>query len=316
MEDIIGRYAEHSSRTPYEMAVRSASIKHLGPEFGRQGLFLLTTCLRVELYGLRSVVDRFSSLIFPTEQFVEICGAASITQRLAELSAGLHSQILGENYISHQIEGALSNLPANNPIHSLALLAIDVGRAARVRQHFIASLNYDAIVRKIIEDSYQANECPSDLYIVGAGMLGRELIARELGPRFPSRTLVTRNPKNLKKKLKLSDPAIAYARIKDLENKTTPGSAVVIATTEVTDEYRAMLERWITELEPRVIIELSSIPVLTSFSGNTERYVTMYGDRFLSFVLENNQQLAPLKDELHNQIATILSTAAGYLRAA
>jgi glutamyl-tRNA reductase len=316
MEDLIGRYVEHSSSTPYRMAMRSASIKHLGPELGKNGLLLLTTCLRVEIYGRRTTVDQFSNSIFGEGSAAEISGASSITQRLAELSAGLHSQILGENYISHQIENAISNLPADNPIYSLAQLAIDVGRAARARQNFIASLNYDAIVRQIIEDSYQPGERPSDLYIVGAGMLGRELIARELGLTFLRRTLVTRNPKNLRKKLQLSDPTIGYARIDDVENKVNPASSVVIATTEVTDEYRASLENWITNLQPRTIIDLSSIPVLTSFDDSMPRYVSMYGDRFLSFVTENNEQLAPRKAGIRGQIATILSTAGDYLRAA
>ncbi|TIU65449.1 MAG: hypothetical protein E5W13_33780, partial [Mesorhizobium sp.] len=65
--------------------------------------------------------------------------------------------------------------------------------------------NYDQIVRDIIADRFPYGEIPDRLYIVGAGMLGRGLIRSGVGERFRSTVVVTRNPKNLRKRLRRSN---------------------------------------------------------------------------------------------------------------
>jgi glutamyl-tRNA reductase len=90
----------------------------------------------------------------------------------------------------------------------------------------------------------------------------------------------------------LTDKEIALIRPAEIGLACEPRSIVVIATTDVNDEYAAMLRNALLRLEPRAIIDLSSMPVLSSSAVGKLNYVTMYDEVFLSYVEKNNKQLA------------------------
>lgn len=307
MTELLGLYVDHQMTSPFAMAQHSAKIKPIANDLARCGVLLVTTCLRVEAYGDECALKNIDSAIFSGFSCERIEGAAAIAQRLAEIASGAHSQILGESYIGDQLAKATECLDPNLPIFQIARLAIDMGRAARERQRFIASFNYDQIVRDIIADRFQNGELPDCLYMIGAGMLGRELVRSGVGERFRSTVIVTRNPKNLRRRLRaMTDKEFALMRPAEVGRVPEPRSIVVIATSDVNEEYLTILENALLRLEPRTIVDLSSIPVLSKTAVGKIKYVTMYDEEFLQFIDKNNNHLAPKLPTLCSDIeATI-----------
>ncbi|ESX66893.1 hypothetical protein X759_27285 [Mesorhizobium sp. LSHC420B00] len=317
MSRLLGFYVDHQMTSPLAMAQHSAKIKPLATDFARNGVLLVTTCLRVEAYGEEPALRNIdSSTMFSDLPFEHIEGAVPITQRLAEIASGARSQIFGENYISDQLAKAIELLDPNLPIFQIARLAIDIGRASRDRQGFIAPFNYDQIVRDIIADRFQNGELPDRLYMIGAGMLGRELIRSGVGERFRSAVIVTRNPKNLRKRLRpWTDIEVSLMRPAEIGSVREPRSIVVIATADVNDEYQAILGEALLRLQPRTIVDLSSIPVLSAAAVRKLNYVSMYDEEFLGFIDKNNKHLAPQLSVLCCDIEKTLRTAQMYLSA-
>ncbi|MER8708906.1 hypothetical protein NKH49_25665 [Mesorhizobium sp. M1088] len=316
MSKFLGLYVDHQMTSPFAMAQHSAKIKPIANDLARSGVFLVTTCLRVEIYGQEHALRNIDNTIFSDFSSERIEGAAAITQRLAEIASGAHSQILGENYISDQLAKAIELLDPNLPIFQIARLAIDIGRASRERQRFIAPFNYDQIVRDIIADRFPNGELPDRLYMIGAGMLGRELIRSGVGDRFRSTVIVTRNPKNLRKRLRAwTDIDVALTRPAEIGHAIEPRSIVVIATADVNDEYQAILQNALLRLEPRTIVDLSSIPVLSKAAVRKLNYITMYDEEFLQFIDRNNKHLAPKLPLLFSDIEATLRAAQIYISA-
>lgn len=84
---------------------------------------------------------------------------------------------------------------------------------------------------------------------------------------------------------------------------------VVIATTDVDNKYKAILQETLLRLGPRIILDLSSIPVLTREAIGELDYVNMYGDEFLRFIEQNNQRLAPKLPLVVSDIKAALGAA-------
>ncbi|RUY08017.1 hypothetical protein EOA25_14625 [Mesorhizobium sp. M2A.F.Ca.ET.040.01.1.1] len=309
MRKLLGLYTDHHMTAPLAVAQHSSQIKPLATDLARSGILLVTTCARVEVYGEESALRDIDSTIFSGISYERVEGAAAIAQRLAEIASSAHSQILGESYISDQLAKAIEFVSPNLPIFQIARLAIDIGRAARKRQRFIASFNYDQIVREIIADRFPDGEVPDRLYIIGAGMLGRGLIRSGVGERFRSTVVITRNPKNLRKRLRRwTDIKVALMRPAEIGYACEPRSIVVIATADVNDEYEATLQDALLRLEPRTILDLSSVPVLSEAAVGKLDYVSMYGKEFLRFIENNNKHLAPILPLLLSDIKATLNT--------
>ncbi|MER8547988.1 hypothetical protein NKH41_19955 [Mesorhizobium sp. M1169] len=294
MNELLGLYSDHRMVEPVAIAQRSSKVKPLATDLKRKGVLLVATCARIEIYGEEPALKNVTSAIFSNLAHGRIEGAPAIAQRLAEIASAAHSQILGESYISDQLEKAIEPVDPNFPIFQIARSAIAMGRAARERQRFVATFDYDQIVRDIVADRFANEELPDRLYIIGAGMLGRGLIRSGVGKQFRSTVVVTRNPKNLRRRLRRSiDMELALMRPAEIGYAREPRSIVVIGTADVNDEYEATLQDALLRLEPRVILDLSSIPVLSEAASSKLNYVTMYDKEFLRYIEKNNIALAP-----------------------
>ncbi|MBY2967519.1 hypothetical protein E0H64_14500 [Rhizobium leguminosarum bv. viciae] len=310
MSELVGLYVDHQMTSPLAMAQHSAKVKPIAGELAQKGVLLVTTCLRVEVYCKESALGDINSTIFSGFACGRIQGAVPIAQRLAEIAAGAHSQILGENYVSDQLEKASELLDPSLPIFQIVRFAIEVGRNARARHGFIAPFNYDQIVRDIVADVFKDGAPPDRLLMIGAGMLGRDLIRSGVGERFRSTAIVTRNPKKLRKRLRtLTDVEVALIRPAEIGHAREPRSIALIATTDVNDEYAAILRNALLCLQPRAVIDLSSIPVLSSSAVGKLNYVTMYDEVFLKFIEKNNRQLAAKVPLVCSEIAATIGVA-------
>lgn len=316
MTQLHGAYIDHQMATPLSMAQLSAKSKPLATDLAKNGVLLLATCVRVEAYGDEAALRNIESAIFPGFSYKRIKDAGSIARRLAEIASSAHSQILGESYVSHQLAKSIELINPSFPIFQVARLALDIGRAARERQRFTTSFNYDQIVQDIIADRFPSGESPDRLYVIGAGMLGLGLIKSGVGERFRSTIVVTRDPKTLRKRLRTSaDVQVSLMRPEEVGQESEPRSIVVIATADVNDKYGTALRRGFLRLQPRTIVDLSSIPVLSDTGVRKLNYVNMYGEEFLRFVERNNGQLAPKLPLLFSDIEATLRTVKIHLSA-
>ncbi|MGL9623921.1 hypothetical protein QRQ56_38830 [Bradyrhizobium sp. U531] len=310
MNELLGLYVDHRMSAPLAIAQLSDKTKPLATDLGKAGVLLLATCARVEVYAEVTALKDINSTVFSGFSYERVEGAVAIAQRLAEIASSAHSQILGESYIGQQLLKSTEFLCPNFPIFEVARAAIDTGRAVRERQRFIASFNYDQIVREIIADRFPSGEPLDCLYIVGAGMLGRGLISSGVGERFRSTVVVTRNPKNLRKRLRpLVDIEVTLLRPTEVGSAREPKSIVIIATADVNDEYKVTIQDALMRLKPRTIVDLSSIPVFSDAPVKDLNYVTMYHQEFLRFIEQNNNQLAPKLPLVLSDIAATLQSA-------
>ncbi|MER9629215.1 hypothetical protein [Mesorhizobium sp. M0296] len=316
MSEFLGRYVDHQMTSPFAMAQHSAKIKPIANDLARRGVLLVASCLRVEVYGQEHALRNIDSTIFSGFSAERIEGAPTIIKRLAEIASGARSQVLGDNYISDQLAKAIELLDQSLPIFQMVRLAIDIGRASRERQRFIASLNYYHIVRDIIAHRFPNGELPDRLYLIGADRPICELIRTGLGERFRSTTIVTRNPKNLRKRLRAwPDIDVALTRPAEIGHAREPRSIVVIAWADVNDEYQAILQRALLRLEPRTIIDMASKPLLSKAEFVKLNYVTVHDKEFLLAFEGNNKKLAPKLPILLSDIDETLRAAQTYLSA-
>jgi glutamyl-tRNA reductase len=300
--DFIGHYKDHSMLDPYRMAVHSAAVKHRMQSLAAQGLLLLTTCLRVELYGDRGAVQTRSADIIGSPKG-SLFGTVEIAQRLAEIAAGARSQILGESYIGEQIGQAAELLEPSSPMRRLAAVAVEIGKEAQRKYSFVATADYDRIVLDLVNEAIGLGCTGGTLYLVGAGMLGRSILLGELPRRFRSTRIISRDPKGVRKKLRgLAIPPIEVGRADNLTPARQSGSVVVIATSEVADTYRCTLEAMFRAVEPSTIIELSSLPAFASLQQCSGGYINMYSDRFKRILAVSNEGLASRLELVKNHI--------------
>ncbi|WP_027535632.1 hypothetical protein [Bradyrhizobium sp. WSM3983] len=310
MNELLGLYIDHQMTAPLAVAQLSEKIKPLAADLGRAGILLVATCARVEVYSDATALRDVNSMIFSDFSYGRVEGADAVAERLAEIASSAHSQILGESYISQQLAKATEFVTPNSLIFPIARYAIDTGRAVRERQQFIASFNYDQIVEDIIADRFPNGELPDRLYVIGAGMLGCGLIRSDVGKRFRSKVVVTRNPKNLRKRLRpWVDIEVALMRPTEIGYAREPQSVVVVATADVNDEYEATLRDALLRLEPRTIVDLSSVPVFSAAAVRDLNYVSMYDDEFLRFIEQNNNQLTPKLPLVFSDIKATLQSA-------
>lgn len=290
--DVIGHYVDYSMTSPYAMAVRSAEIKERSEELARRDILLVNTCLRIELYGSRREVERTSPTIMNGAPVEVVKSSDDVVCRLAQIAAGAQSQILGESYIAQQLSEAVKLLSPKSKVRQLTETALRLGDEARRHNLFRADANYDNIVIDLVDDCLGQQERGETLYLVGAGMLGRSILFSGLPRRFITTCMLTRDPKALRKKLRgVAIPGLSFLHPDRLTFRPEKRSVVVIATNGVSDSYRCKLEEMVRTVEPRKVVELSSLPAFAEAFGDWPEYTNMYSDEFLRIVDRNNESL-------------------------
>ncbi|ACL59872.1 hypothetical protein [Methylobacterium nodulans] len=290
----LGLYVDHRTSGPSAIAQYSEKIKSMADDLAASGVLLVPTCSRVEFYGEAPALRNIPSEVFADFDFRRIEGEHEIAQRVAEIASGVRSPILGERNIIQQLEGAYKRLDPNLPIARIARLGIDIGLTVRERHLFNASFTYDQFVRDIMADQYQNGEPLDHLYLTGASDLCVDLIKSGVGELFRSTTMVTRDPKNARKRLRrVTDKKVEFMRPEEFGHAREPSSFVVITNSNLDDEYKAVLQNGILRMEPRTVVDLMANPVMSDALVGKSNYVNMYDEEFLRSIEQNNEQLDP-----------------------
>ncbi|CDZ30846.1 Glutamyl-tRNA reductase [Neorhizobium galegae bv. officinalis] len=302
-------FADSAESDILTIAQQSARVKPLSLNLAKSGVLLISTCVRLEIYGEEEAIRDVAGPIFLGLPCKRIAGADNIAIRLAEIASGAHSQIFGEGYISDQLEKAIEPLGPHFNIFNIGKAAIKIGRAARERQGFKASLDYDEIVREFVAARFPNGEQCDRLYVVGSGMLGQGLIRSSVRGRFRGTVVVTRDPKNFRRRTRsLDHKEVALLRPAEIGHRIEPLSMAIIATADVQREYKTSIYDALLRLQPRAVVDLSSIPLLSSAEIGKLSYVTIYDQEFLQYIAKNNKALAPKRPLLLSDIRTAIET--------
>lgn len=89
----------------------------------------------------------------------------------------------------------------------------------------------------------------------------------------------------------------------------------MITGADVNDEYQAILQSALLRLEPRTIVDMSQIPVLSKTEFAKLNYVTVYDDEFLRAFEQYNKHITQQLPLLLSDIEEILRAAQIYLSA-
>jgi glutamyl-tRNA reductase len=129
---------------------------------------LLSTCHRVELYGLGTMPDLDPRLQVETGE--------TAVRHLIRVAAGLESAIVGEDEVLHQVRDALGNARASRPVdrrlERLFETAIAAGRRARAGRTATSGNLAQRAVSWLQERSTLAGRT---VLIAGAGRMGSSL---------------------------------------------------------------------------------------------------------------------------------------------
>jgi glutamyl-tRNA reductase len=181
-------YISHHTADPQELSrVKSEQIKQMQPF----QTVCIKTCHRIEFYS----TEPFSlpTLAGVDAAWTSVRGLEHTLLRLARLSTGLDSKILGESFIAHQcirpfLKSHLSHLP-----FSLISGAFDVASRLKRSFGFDTSFSYDDAAFSLLEAS-TSHPRPTHLVVFGAGLLGQSILKHNNLQRYTSVHLITRDP--------------------------------------------------------------------------------------------------------------------------
>jgi len=267
----------------------------------------LHTCQRIEAY--RCNVRGESS---PAHDVLGIGAEVAIgdpllaSRRLAEIAAGVRSELLGEGFVLRQVERAADLLPTDHPIRPVARDAVAVARWVRARHGLVAPVSYPELALRLLK-RHQDGGPERGLLIVGGGMLAQAVADRAENIGYPQVLLVTRSPKKLR-----------GLRLPANSQPCTVGQAdlalgagtwdVVIATTNTGGPYRSKIQGLVTDARCRFVVDLSAVPVLR-WPYPPDCYVNLYDPRFAFLVADHNASMVEAADRARTDIADVYGGA-------
>ncbi len=285
-------YIDHESCTMAELGRAHSSWHATGID--ANSALVLSTCQRFEIYD---AIPHPALPDMPLSSRARIVNDAPlIHQRLAEIAAGVRSQILGERFVWHQVKAAAEGLDRPSPEARAVDEALDLARRLRKFYGLDAPVDYPEVTLRLLDRHADRAEL---LVVVGGGFLARA-VAEAGQDRYRRVLMVTRSPKRLRSRLRPAARAEA-CRIADLELscRDTPAH-VVLATTNITAEYRLELLSAITDPRCLGTIDLCAHPIRTE---PERRYICMYDEVFLDLIAGNNDRVTAAAAAVRSGIA-------------
>jgi glutamyl-tRNA reductase len=244
---------------------------------------VLATCQRLEVYSAETSCRRFE--MFEGREPELVIGDESCLARLAEIAAGLRSEIIGERFIYNQVEQAFSYEDIDPSLKTFAERALSIARVARTEWQFCADFDYDDITFAILESGlWGRRSMDAALIVLGSGMLAQAIVQHPSVNAYKIVHVATRSPKSARKRF---PGTVAAVRADRLPSICYPAECdVVVATTNLTEEHRALIARFLQVQTPRVVVDLSSTTI--RLSATPDNYVSMYDEHFARAVDKAN----------------------------
>jgi glutamyl-tRNA reductase len=261
--------------------------------------FVLRTCERVEVYSALGASSRSAHPFGDVAALLE--EPVVVRRRLAEIAAGASSRLLGERFIVGQVERAGLVLSMAHPLCEFVAEAVRLARRVRREHGFVALVDYPDLIERLLRGAGQAT--PRSLVVVGSGVLARSVMMHRFARRYQRVLPVTRSVKRLRKRLRNAGADLRVCSPEGVWGELDgSGWDVVVATTNLVEPFRSQITDLITDRRCRVVVDVSSGPLLTEPLDG--RYHNLYGSMFSTLLAEQNSVMADRAERVKAAIAS------------
>jgi glutamyl-tRNA reductase len=269
---------------------------------------LIVTCQRIEQYkdhpGEIHPLLKASGL-----PFKQVIGNDQVFLRVARIASGALSQLLGERFITEQVQRAVSSIPVDGPVRQLANAALLAAQYSRDACGFYAPHDYKDLIFSLMNSGRETQgDQPRSLLVCGGGMLGRLVVAEAPIFGYAKILWATGSPKTIIASLPTGVVLLS------------PNSAPVlrmdepfdcfIATDNPNERYRTWLATLLKNPNLHQIVDFSSCP--TGYEVENSRYITMYDPRYTEMTDRTNRilvtRLPLLEAELNKHLGNYMRT--------
>ena len=290
-------YKKTNAAARSEFAINNCQyekILHLARSLNINGLFIISTCNRTEIYGLAHNVSQLIDLLCTEtlgdkESFLQsayIKNGNDAIEHLFSVGAGLDSQILGDYEIIGQIKQAVkiskefncfnvflerlvnSVLKASKTIKSNTSLSAGTVSVSFAAIQYIKKISTDIPNKKIL--------------VVGIGKIGRNT-CKNLVDYLKTKNITVINRSEEKALALATELGLQYAPISELAQQVSIADIILVATNSAEP---ILLKSYLENRNDKLIIDLS-IPYNVEASAQKLSNVT----------LVNVDELSKIKDE-------------------
>ena len=246
---------------------------------------IFCTCQRIEIFSSYRLASKDLS-DFPFKEIIEY---KEIRKRLLEISTGTKSQILAETNIYYQLLQYTKYHCKNIWLKEFLKSVLKEAESIRKQYQFNSPYGYEDIAI-----SLNRTRLTDRLVVFGSGMLARGIYDKVKDFHFSEVLYLTRrNPKNLKKKLGVTEDWVNVKRVNSpriLTLKSKP-FYTIIATSNIDLEYENQILTIISFEECKGVFDLSSKPRFQDRVKDEKHYSDIYSDDYLQKVQNLNEGL-------------------------
>lgn len=253
-----------------------------------EGALLLLTCQRCEIYsfGDAGAAPEFLANISPVSR---LSGRRLVRLRLASIAAGIESMLLGDGFVAGQIRTAANRLH-EGPLRELALEAVALGEAARLKFDFRPAQDYPQIALSLLAELGMA----STLVVVGSGRMGRAILSAASTGGYQRLVLVSRRADQWSRHKLPHVSAVKPEQITQALGSTSIHAA--IAVTEYNPAHRDQVRALVTAQNCSGAVDLSSELL---FEGEPPlRYIHEFSEQFCQRLRRESEPLRDLSEEI------------------
>lgn len=273
---------------PARAAVARELVTHAFPP----GVFVLSTCLRVEVAVAGDEIElkgRLGDLFGELPAEPEIRGGQEAGEHLFRVAAGLESPIVGEVEVLTQFRQALNELKANPPVDGAFLKLIEsavaAGRRARDAMDTSPHDTMAALAAQMVGTH-------AEVAVVGSGTMAAAVVAA-LGalPAPPRVVMLSRRPENV------SHEHLDLIALDDLPEVISAYPAVVSATAASTRlmENDRLAEALKGRITPLTLVDMAMPP---DFSPPSRAPVTYVGIDDLARLARRREVATDVADQV------------------
>lgn len=263
----------------------------------------LTTCHRLEFYS-----NKPFKLSRPPKELAEdwnsIEGLENVLKRLAAISCGANSKILGENFIGFQSMRPFLKTPVTNLPFKLIDKAFEISQRVKALHNFETKFSYDTAAYQLLRSTNQNK--PENLIIIGGGLLGQHISRHSNAKDYSKVTIITKQVKKCKADI-LHGENKDLIEVVNIDNFIPPKSFDVIIATNINDDsYKNILIKLVNNRESGATVDFCAVPLFESSNQSKLRYSTMYDKEFMELVKSANNSLIDIRPKVLENIDSMI----------
>jgi glutamyl-tRNA reductase len=251
-------------------ADRACVARRLGQTEVEPGVFVLSTCLRVEVVGpvdASRMAEIVASMMGDADFGPQLRTGAEAVEHVFRVASGLESPVVGEVEVLTQFRQAVADLKASGSVDGAFLkileTAIATGRSAREILGISPHDTMAAVAAQIVGAA-------PEVAVIGSGTMASAVLSALAGLPAPLRvTVVARSPEKLAGDDHISLP---LDRLDEVLQSFPAVVSATAASTRLMEEDR-MSEVLASRSEPLTMVDMAMPPDFSPPAGGLVRYL-------------------------------------------